>query len=98
VKRIKWSYVITSAEVQLTTINLKDAKAGFSALVDEAIKGEFVTITRHGKPVAALVSLEAAEIARKAIDRRRTGLIAYLETFPGGEFERNAAPSRDVEL
>ncbi len=50
----------------MLTINLKDAKAGFSSLVDEAIKGEFVTITRHGKPVAALVSVEAAEIARKA--------------------------------
>ena len=41
----------------------------FLSLVDEAIKGEFVTITRHGKPVAALVSVEAAEIARKAIER-----------------------------
>ena len=50
----------------MLTINLRDAKAGFSSLVDEAIKGEIVTITRHGKPVAALVSVEAAEIARKA--------------------------------
>jgi prevent-host-death family protein len=82
----------------MSSINLKDAKAGFSALVDEAIKGEFVTITRHGKPVAALVSLEAAEIARKAMARRRSGLAAYLRTFPGGEFERNQSPSRDVEL
>ena len=82
----------------MLTINLKDAKAGFSSLVDEAIKGTFVTITRHGKPVAALVSVEAAEIARKAMERKRTGLVAYLRTFPGGEFERNVSPSRDVEL
>jgi prevent-host-death family protein len=82
----------------MPTINLKDAKAGFSALVDEAIKGEFVTITRHGKPVAVLVSVEAAEIARKAMDAARSGLAAYLRTFPGGEFERNATPSRDIEL
>jgi prevent-host-death family protein len=82
----------------MLTINLKDAKAGFSSLVDKAIKGEFVTITRHGKPVAALVSIEAAEIARKAIERKRSGLVAYLRTFPGGEFERNASPSRDIEL
>ena len=39
---------------RMLTISLKDAKAGFSHLVDEAIKGEFVTITGHGKPVAAL--------------------------------------------
>lgn len=82
----------------MTTITLKDAKAGFSSLVDEAIKGEFVTITRHGKPVAVLVSVEAAEIARKAIERKRTSLAAYLRTFPGGAFERNPSPSRDVEL
>ena len=82
----------------MSTINLKDAKAGFSSLVDAAVKGEFITITRHGKPVAALVSLEAAEIARKAIARNRVGLVDYLRTFPGGEFERNRSPSRDIEL
>jgi prevent-host-death family protein len=82
----------------MRTINVKDAKAGFSSLVDEAIKGEFVTITRHGKPVAVLVPMEAAEIARKAMDKKRTGLVAYLRTFPGGTFERSRTPSRDVEL
>jgi prevent-host-death family protein len=87
----------------MLTINLKDAKAGFSALVDEAIKGEFVTITRHGKPVAALVSVEAAEIARKAMERKRPGLVAYLRTFPGDTlpgdiFERNRTPSRPIDL
>jgi prevent-host-death family protein len=82
----------------MSTINLKDAKAGFSSLVDRALDGEFVTITRHGKPVAALVSIEAAEIARRAMERKRPGLLAYLRTFPGGDFERNSSPSRDVEL
>ena len=82
----------------MPTVSLRDAKAGFSSLVDEAVKGEFVTITRHGKPVAALVSVEAAEIARKAIGKQRAGLVAYLRTFPGGTFERNRSPSRTVEL
>ena len=80
------------------TLNLKDAKAGFSGLVDKALKGEFVTITRHGKPVAALVPVEAAELALKAMDKNRAGLAAYLRTFPGGEFERDRSPSREVEL
>lgn len=82
----------------MRTINLRDAKAGFSSLVDEAVRGEIVTITRHGKPVAALVSVEAAEIARKALERKREGLVNYLRTFPGGEFPRNRRPSRGVEL
>jgi prevent-host-death family protein len=82
----------------MSTVNLKDAKAGFSGLVDDAIKGEFVTITRHGKPAAVLVSIEAAEIARKALGRTGPGLAAYLRSFPGGEFERNRSPSRDLEF
>lgn len=82
----------------MLTINLKDAKAGFSSLVDGAIRGEFVTITRHGKPVAALVSIEAAEIAQSVMERKRSGLVAYLRTFPGGDFDRNDTPSREVEL
>lgn len=86
------------ATLFMVMINLKDAKAGFSGLVDEAIKGEFVTITRHGKPVAALVSMEAAEIARRVMERKHSGLAAYLRTYPGGEFERNRSPSREVEF
>jgi len=82
----------------MLTINLKDAKAGFSHLVDEAIKGEFVTITRHGKPVAALVSVEAADIARKAMEKKRPGLVAYLRTCPGDIGERNRSPSRTIDL
>ena len=79
-------------------VSLKDAKASLSSFVDEAFMGEVVTITRHGKPVAALVSVEAAEIARKALEKRRPGLAAYLRTFPGGKFERNQSPSRKVAL
>lgn len=71
----------------MPTIDFKEAKAGFTSLVDRAAKGEFVTITRDGKPVAALVSIEAAAIACK-----RAGLVAYLRTFPGGEIERNRTP------
>jgi prevent-host-death family protein len=82
----------------MTTITLKDAKAGFSALVDQAIQGEFVTITRHGKPVAALVSVEAAEVARKALARKRGSLVAYLKTFPEESITRNPSPSRDIAL
>lgn len=82
----------------MSTVSLKDAKAGFSNLVDEAIKGEFVTITRHGKPVAALVSIAAAEAAQKALGKNRSGLVAYLKTFPGDTFDRNLSPSRDVDL
>jgi prevent-host-death family protein len=82
----------------MQTITLKDAKAGFSSLVDDVIKGDFVTITRHGKPVAALVSIEAGELVRKVLERKRAGLVDYLRTIPVDVFDRNRSPSRDVDL
>ncbi|MDM9625940.1 type II toxin-antitoxin system Phd/YefM family antitoxin [Rhizobium sp. S152] len=83
----------------MTTVTLRDAKATFSSLVDEAMSGEFVTITRHGKPVAAIVSLEAAEEAKKALNKSRSDFGDYLMSFPGGlDLERNESPMRDIDL
>lgn len=78
-------------------VTLEEAQAELSGLIDAASKGEFVTITRYGEPVAALMSLAASEIARREIKRKRSGLVAYLRNFPGGDFERNPARSRDIE-
>ena len=50
-------------------IPLAEAKATFSECIREAEKGKPVRITRHGKPVAALVSpadLDHLELLRKA--------------------------------
>jgi len=91
-------YLCHGIDIMLT-INLKDAKAKFSSVVNEAINGEFVTITRYGQPVVALVSIDVAEAARKSIEPKRARLMDYLKTFPGDEeIERNPAPSRDTEL
>ena len=88
----------------LSTISLKDAKASFSHVIDQAASGEFVTITRHGRPAAVLVSTTVAEAARKALAKDRPSLIQYLKSFPADVdlddevFARNPAPSRDVDL
>ena len=79
-------------------ISLRDANTGFSNVVDEAIKGKIMTITRHGKPVAAVVSLEAAELARQSQLRERSGFVSYLTEFPGEKLTRNRAPSRSIDL
>ena len=39
-------------------IQLRDAKASLSAVVDEALRGEPAIITRHGKPEAVILSFE----------------------------------------
>lgn len=77
-------------------VSIKDAKVGLSGLIDQAMKGDVVTITRHGKPVAAIVSIDAAEAARKAMHGERPNFGEYLMRFPGGiELDRNPSKMRD---
>lgn len=88
----------------MTMISLKDAKASFSHVIDQAAAGEFVTITCHGRAAAVVVSVKAAEEAKKAIRKGRPSLVQYLKTFPADfdptedVFSRNPAPSREVDL
>lgn len=88
----------------MPTISLKDAKASFSHVVDKAASGEFVTITRHGRAAAVMVSISAAEAAKNALRTDRPSLVSYLKTFPSNLdtdddiFARNPAPSREVDL
>jgi prevent-host-death family protein len=83
----------------MSTVSVADAKAGFAALVDEAANGEFVTITRHGKPAAVLVSVEAADAAKKLLKKPRPNFGDFLLTFPGGTtLKRNPSKSRDIDL
>jgi prevent-host-death family protein len=42
-------------------VQLKDAKASLSSLVDDATRGEPSIITRHGKPEAVVVGFEEWE-------------------------------------
>lgn len=42
----------------MSDVTLADAKAQLSELVERAMRGEDVTITRRGKPVARLVGIE----------------------------------------
>lgn len=39
-------------------IQLKDAKATLSAVVDEALSGNAAVITRHGEPTAVIISYD----------------------------------------
>ena len=50
----------------MKTVGLFEAKTHFSALVEAAEKGETVTITRRGKPVAKLIAHEGVDRERVA--------------------------------
>lgn len=80
----------------MKTINLKEAKASFSALVDDAEHGRASIITKHGKPAAMIVPIGAA---RKLYPIDKPNLIDLLKAIPGDiELDRNRSPSREVDL
>ena len=70
----------------MATVNLADAKARLSELVERAAAGETVRITRRGKPVAQITSVKSP---RKPIDF--AALRALTNSMPmqkqGGESE-----------
>jgi prevent-host-death family protein len=45
----------------MLTVGTFEAKTRFSALLDAVERGEEVTITRHGEPVALMVAIRAGE-------------------------------------
>ncbi len=45
----------------MTTINIHDAKTGFSKLIARVEAGEEITICKSGRPVAKLVPLDYRE-------------------------------------
>lgn len=83
----------------MPSVSVAEAKAGFASLVDEAANGEFVTITRHGKPAAVLVSVAAADAAKKSLSKPRPNFGELLLGFPGGiDVERSSDTMRDSGL
>ncbi len=49
----------------MQTLNIHDAKTQFSKLVDAATRGEKIVIAKAGKPVAAIVGLDAVKPVRQ---------------------------------
>jgi prevent-host-death family protein len=80
----------------MNTVQLRVAKAQLSALVDAAERGEATTITRHGKPAAAIVPIEAAE---KIYPSKKPSFAEWLLSIPHEiPFERDQTPPREVEF
>lgn len=77
-------------------LQLKDAKARFSSVVDDAIRGKPSVITRHGKREAVLLSYDEWERLSRIPSFGR-----LLMSAPTGKDDvpaRSNAPLRDAEL
>lgn len=75
-------------------IQLKDAKANLSAVIDQAIAGHPAVITRHGRKQAVVLSFEDYEKLANVPSFGR-----LLASFPGDEADippRSANPARAV--
>ena len=77
-------------------IQLREAKATLSALVEEAAHGETAVITRHGKPRAVIVGVDEWDRLRNVPSFGRLLVSALLEE--GDLPPRDMSPSRDVAL
>lgn len=77
-------------------IQLKDAKASLSAVVDQATRGKPSVITRHGKPEAVVLGFADWERLSRVPSFGRLLMSAPLE--PGDSPERNRASLRDAGL
>ena len=77
-------------------IQLKDAKANLSAVVDQAVRGKPSVITRHGKLEAVVLGFADWERLSRVPSFGRLLMSAPLE--PGDLPERNRTPMRDPGL
>ena len=77
-------------------VQLKDAKANLSAVVDEATRGKPSLITRHGKPQAVVLGFAEWQRLSRVPSFGRLLMSAPLE--PGDLPERSRAPARSAGL
>jgi antitoxin Phd len=77
-------------------IQLKDAKANFSAVVDRAAKGKPSVIARRGKPVAVVLGFADWKRLSSILSFSRLLMSSLFEA--GTEPKRNRAPTRNADL
>ena len=76
-------------------MQLRDAKATFSAVVDHAAGGDEIVVTKHGAPVAVVLGYEQWQALKGA----RPSFASLLLSFPGaGDIARDPAAPRDLDM
>ncbi|MEX6509092.1 type II toxin-antitoxin system Phd/YefM family antitoxin [Jiella sp. M17.18] len=77
-------------------LQLRDAKATLSAVVDGAVRGEPTVITRHGRPEAVVLGLEEWQRLSSVPSFGRLLMASGLEA--GDLPERSRKPARDADF
>ena len=80
----------------METMQIRDAKASFSAVIAAAESGQPTIISRHGHPCAMVVPLEAGQ---RLYAQQTLTLAAYLLSMPEPlVVERDRVPMRTIDL
>lgn len=77
-------------------IQLREAKATLSAVVDDAVRGEPSIITRHGRPEAVVIGFDQWQRLSSIPSFGR--LLMSAPVKPDDLPERDRSPMLDVEL
>ncbi len=80
----------------MNALQIRDAKARFSAVVQAAEGRRPTLITRHGRPAAVVTPVEDAS---RLYGARATDFVDWLLSLPGElDFERDASEPREIEI
>ncbi len=80
----------------MKSVQVREAEATLSSLVDEAEQGHATVITKHGKAAAYLVPVAEGI---KLYPKRELNFGEFLLQFPGGlDLERSKDGLREVDL
>lgn len=87
---------VVTTERPVREIQLRDAKATLSAVVDDARRGEPSIITRHGRRTAVIIGFEEWERLARVPSFGR--LLMAAPIGPDDLPQRDAAPLREAGL
>jgi antitoxin Phd len=77
-------------------IQLREAKATLSSVVDDAVRGEPSIITRHGRPEAVVIGFDDW---RRLSSVPSFGRLLMSAPLGAGDLpERDRSPTREIEL
>lgn len=81
----------------MSVVTIKEAAERFSSLIDDAARGEVVTITMGGRPLVAIVPAESSNIGQEPTLAGNFG--DYLMSYPGGiDLVRNSSLMKNTDL
>ena len=80
----------------MKSMQLREAKAKFSALIEAAERGETTIVTKNGRPAAKVTPIEGAAPRRS---KKTPSLVDYLRTMPADiPLERDRTPLRGAKF